>query len=320
MNTIYISKLGNTIGPNPDRENSPSYIREALDQGFQVLINIKYDSENNKFILEGYPEVDTNIFLENKNIWFNIKQETGKYLDYEDKPYDGELLQGSEKICSDYIRWYRQAHRATYKIALCISGRLTTHRQNLNPQIIKYLTEHPTHWIDVWMSLNYNNPVPYTELDPPFIRKIVCKKFIMPTDTLKYKPKPYTCHAPLFNILSCFYHRREVIKMVPEDVDCVIRYRPDIVYPSLPDLSIMEPNTLFIPSGKDHTGISDLISFGDFQTIKKLSQLDPDDYLDFNYHPESLIDYHIKRHNIKVIRYPGDDIGVDLNRLQDNFS
>jgi hypothetical protein len=37
---IFIAHRGNTNGPNPSRENSPSYIQEALEQGYFVEVDV----------------------------------------------------------------------------------------------------------------------------------------------------------------------------------------------------------------------------------------------------------------------------------------
>lgn len=37
---ILISHRGNLTGPNPKRENSPAYLQEAIDKGFNVEIDI----------------------------------------------------------------------------------------------------------------------------------------------------------------------------------------------------------------------------------------------------------------------------------------
>jgi len=44
---IYIAHRGNTQGPNPDKENHPDYLRDAVRKGYDVeldvwLINGKY--------------------------------------------------------------------------------------------------------------------------------------------------------------------------------------------------------------------------------------------------------------------------------------
>jgi len=45
----FISHRGNLTGPNPERENHPSYILEATANGFEVEIDLWY--ENGKLIL-----------------------------------------------------------------------------------------------------------------------------------------------------------------------------------------------------------------------------------------------------------------------------
>jgi hypothetical protein len=61
---ILIAHRGNLNGPNPSRENSPSYINEALDKGFYVEIDVwlQYD-ENTKtqrlFLGHDEPQYET---------------------------------------------------------------------------------------------------------------------------------------------------------------------------------------------------------------------------------------------------------------------
>lgn len=40
---IIISHRGNLDGPNPKKENSPSYIKNALNEGFQCEVDVWYD-------------------------------------------------------------------------------------------------------------------------------------------------------------------------------------------------------------------------------------------------------------------------------------
>ena len=46
-----ISHRGNINGPNPLKENSPEYIDLAIDQGYDVEIDIRYDAFDGKFYL-----------------------------------------------------------------------------------------------------------------------------------------------------------------------------------------------------------------------------------------------------------------------------
>ena len=45
---ILISHRGNIMGPNPEQENHPDYIREALNIGYDVEIDVWY---TDKFML-----------------------------------------------------------------------------------------------------------------------------------------------------------------------------------------------------------------------------------------------------------------------------
>ena len=48
---IYISHRGNLTGKNPELENSPVYIYQAIDKGFDVEIDLRYDTLNKKLYL-----------------------------------------------------------------------------------------------------------------------------------------------------------------------------------------------------------------------------------------------------------------------------
>jgi hypothetical protein len=75
INTKLISHRGNIIGKNPNRENSPQYINEAIDKGFDVEIDIR--SINGSFYL-GHDNPDYLIsinFLEKLKdyLWIHCK-------------------------------------------------------------------------------------------------------------------------------------------------------------------------------------------------------------------------------------------------------
>lgn len=68
-----ISHRGNIFGIQKESENNPNYIDNALKEGFDVEIDVRY--ENNKFFLgHDYPqyEIDKN-FLLNDKIWCHAK-------------------------------------------------------------------------------------------------------------------------------------------------------------------------------------------------------------------------------------------------------
>lgn len=57
---IFIAHRGNTKGPNPSRENQPSYIQEALHQGYYVEVDVWLIGEN-LFLGHDNPQYDTTI-------------------------------------------------------------------------------------------------------------------------------------------------------------------------------------------------------------------------------------------------------------------
>jgi hypothetical protein len=70
-----ISHRGNINGPNPEMENNPIYITEALNLGFDVEIDVWY--VNNSFYL-GHNEPTYKIdvdFLMNRGMWCHAKNE-----------------------------------------------------------------------------------------------------------------------------------------------------------------------------------------------------------------------------------------------------
>jgi hypothetical protein len=70
---IYIAHRGNINGKNPNMENYPDYITEAIKRGFNVEIDVWYI--NNEFFL-GHDSPNTPIpesFLLDKNLWIHAK-------------------------------------------------------------------------------------------------------------------------------------------------------------------------------------------------------------------------------------------------------
>lgn len=70
---ILISHRGNLNGPNEHLENSPSYILEALNYGFDVEVDVWY--KNNKFFLgHDFPIYEIGVdFLTNDRLWCHAK-------------------------------------------------------------------------------------------------------------------------------------------------------------------------------------------------------------------------------------------------------
>lgn len=70
---LLISHRGNLWKKTPEKENTPDYIKSALNQGFDVEVDVWF--KNNKFYL-GHDEPTTHInelFLENPHLWCHAK-------------------------------------------------------------------------------------------------------------------------------------------------------------------------------------------------------------------------------------------------------
>ena len=72
-----IAHRGNIDGPNPSQENKPEYIEEAILQGFDVEIDLRYDTLNKKLYLgHDEPQYPTTWFWIGKyinNLWVHCK-------------------------------------------------------------------------------------------------------------------------------------------------------------------------------------------------------------------------------------------------------
>lgn len=72
---IYISHRGNLTGKKPELENSPDYIYSAIEEGFDVEIDLR--EKDGKFYLgheKPQYEIDSKFFQEcGKNLWVHCK-------------------------------------------------------------------------------------------------------------------------------------------------------------------------------------------------------------------------------------------------------
>jgi len=70
---IFISHRGNLEGPNPERENNPDYISEALERVSSVEVDVWYENDN-WFLGHTEPQYKVERdFLYNNNLWFHTK-------------------------------------------------------------------------------------------------------------------------------------------------------------------------------------------------------------------------------------------------------
>ena len=70
-----ISHRGNLTGSNPERENSQTYIQEALDKGYDVEIDV-WVKDNNLWLGHDHPQhlIDkTWLYLHKKHLWVHCK-------------------------------------------------------------------------------------------------------------------------------------------------------------------------------------------------------------------------------------------------------
>ncbi len=70
---IYIAHRGNTQGPNPEKENHPDYIRDAIRKGYDVEIDVWLI--NGKYVLgHDSPQYEVaDYFLDNPKLWCHAK-------------------------------------------------------------------------------------------------------------------------------------------------------------------------------------------------------------------------------------------------------
>ena len=141
---IFISHRGNLDGPNPERENKPEYIIEAVNLGFDVEVDVWFNDEG-FFLGHDKAVYPTDYkFLMNEKLWCHAKNiqaliEMKKYaIHYFWHEYDNVTLtsknyiwayprlnnlpgtiavlpetsngsvKGCKGICSDYIKNYKE--------------------------------------------------------------------------------------------------------------------------------------------------------------------------------------------------------------------
>jgi len=157
--------------------------------------------------------------------------------------YTHKDLDDCRGICSDYVGWYKQQADATTRIGMIIGGRFNTQETNLFPQVIKYITDNPTHWIDIHISINEEPSLVIEYLnkkwmDAPFVATISCQKYKAPDNYINH-PKKYCGETYTQNTMSMFYNNRIAFLQLKSyhNYDVVMKYRPDIVCETLPPIS-----------------------------------------------------------------------------------
>ncbi|NDC95051.1 hypothetical protein EB118_13745 [bacterium] len=194
-------------------------------------------------------------------------------------------------------------------IAVCLAGRIRGYENNLQSfqNFINELSKYGN--IYFFVSLN-------TERDPYHIG---FEEFLMKQAKCYFKYSNYVSpyHYPQFqtkyNMCSMFYNQQECFNMITQTsipFDIVMKYRTEINYHG--DLfkiqTPLEPNTVYVPNDYDYGGLNDQLGYFDMQTawiyLSVYSKLQ--DYYDQSVyiHPETLLQTHLLRNNIKIVRFP----------------
>jgi len=279
---IYISYLGNIFDKNIDLENDLSHITNAINNNYNVLIDIQLINndyylfnKSSKIELDFIKQyidylwfncLDKNTFINLTNTFTNIKIINNSIIylpELSKDKYDIRDLKIKSDyigICSSYIGWYKQLLEAQYYYAITINGRLNCHQYNLFPQIIKYLTENRNEWIDIHIAINDDNDkldsyLSDKYMDYPFIATVSCKRFIVPEKYFIAYNHKNTCRNIEHTISNC-YTLGVVSKQISTfnkfyHYNLIMKYRPDIVIDRLPQLNNflnMSSNIVYTPS------------------------------------------------------------------------
>lgn len=83
-----IAHRGNINGPNPELENNPTHILNALNMGFDVEVDVWVENDKLYFGHDKPQYKVENIFLKSKNFWYHAKnKEALEYLTNTDLNY-----------------------------------------------------------------------------------------------------------------------------------------------------------------------------------------------------------------------------------------
>jgi hypothetical protein len=125
----------------------------------------------------------------------------------------------------------------------------------------------------------------------------------------KDSPRVELLYSMIENIYSAFsligpYQERHDVQF-----DCILFYRADI--DSRETLAINMPleNTVYIPEGSDHGGLNNQIAYGNYNAMKKYSDLVNNLHKlcgeqRIKYHPETLLKQHLENEGLTVVRFP----------------
>lgn len=208
-------------------------------------------------------------------------------------------------------------------IALYFSGRIITKDFDY---FIKFLIDLRSKYdIIFFCSLNQENIDDYTikfckllDIDE---QRLNIEKTNVPDEIYNYKKNKETNYT---NTYSMFYHNKRCTELIEKYeintgilFDVIVKYRGDIIPNETMKIEYPEPNTLYIPDGKDYSGINDQISYGNKKAMKQYSEC-VDNIIKYCksgviYNPERLLRHHIRYKELKIKRY---DYEYNLSRLR----
>jgi hypothetical protein len=241
--------------------------------------------------------------------------------------------QNCKGICSSYVAYYKQLYESKIKYAMLISGRWNCHQYNLFPQILKYLNDNKDEWIDIHVAVNddadkLNDYLNDKFMDAPFVSSFTCKKFEVPDYYINHSNNAANNSR---NTISMFYTQMLAYQQLLQyakyyKYNIVIKYRPDITSQNLPNLKDFieyeNIDIIYTPSihryGKKGYNYNDQIGIGNVNVMRVYCHVYP--YLDvyvneFVLHPESLLQYHLQKHDIKTELFDY-NYNLDCRRLQ----
>jgi hypothetical protein len=80
---ILIAHRGNTNGPNPKMENNPKYIDKAIDNGYNVEIDVRGNFESGFFLGHDHPQYEVSfdwLFERSEYLWVHSKDIQSLYV------------------------------------------------------------------------------------------------------------------------------------------------------------------------------------------------------------------------------------------------
>ena len=106
-----------------------------------------------------------------------------------------------------------------------------------------------------------------------------------------------------FNLIAPYEEKYNV------KFDCIVFYRADIDSQETMAISMPQENTVHIPEGADNYGINNQVAYGNYDTMKKYSELVNNlqklcGEQKIRYHPETLLKHHLENEGLNIVRFP----------------